>query len=140
MTSITNTLPEDGDIIKNIMNRLAELLDVEWRILEQAQYDLLPDITLEKTTLEEALHSELGRQRSVKPNAVQSGIIVDFEMVQILRSKLNRNNIRLKAKREACLKRIRAGWAATEGEGSTSYDGQGELRGKAKQKIFNIKM
>lgn len=138
----TNTLsaPQDDDKIQGIMRRLIDLLDVEWRILEQAQYDLLPDITQEKTKLEDELHAELATQRKVRTGQVHAGLIVDFEMVKTLRGKLDRNNVRLKAKREACLKRIRAGWAATAGDSSTSYDRQGDLRGKAHQKIFNMKM
>ncbi len=133
-------MPKDDDKITSIMTRLGDLLDVEWRILDQAQYNLLPDITAEKTLLEEELHSELASQRTAKAGQPHAGVIVDFEMVKALREKLNRNNIRLKAKREACLKRIRAGWAATAGEGATSYDQQGDLQGKATQKIFSMKM
>lgn len=136
----TPTEASDDDSIKAIMTRLINLLDVEWRILEQAQYDLLPDITAEKNLLEEELHSELAMQRKANAGKPHAGLIVDFDMVKTLRAKLDRNNVRLKAKREACLKRIRAGWAATAGEGSTSYDRQGDLRGKVNQKIISMKM
>lgn len=140
MTASVPTVPQDDDAIKSIMARLTRLLDVEWRILEQAQYDLLPDITAEKNLLEEELHCELAMQRKAKSGNPHAGLIIDFEMVKTLRAKLDRNNVRLKAKREACLKRIRAGWAATAGDGSASYDQQGDLRAKSNQKIFNLKM
>ncbi|RCK41482.1 hypothetical protein [Thalassospira profundimaris] len=133
-------VPRDDDKIRDIVDRLINLLDVEWRILDQAQYDLLPDITFEKNVLEEELHAELSLQRKAKAGMPHAGFIVDFEMVKTLREKLDRNNVRLKAKREACLKRIRAGWAATAADGSTSYNRRGDLRGKAKQKILSMKI
>lgn len=133
---------KDPENVTKIMTRLIDLLDVEWRILEQAQYELLPDITAEKNLLQEELQSELTAQRQAggKGGNPHAGMIVDFEMVKTLRAKLDRNNVRLEAKRDACLKRIRAGWAATAGDSSTSYDRQGDLRGKAHQKIISMKM
>lgn len=140
MSATALSAPVDGDKVSEIIARLSELLDVEWRILEQAQYDLLPDITAEKNLLEGELQRELAMKRKAGGEDPQAGLIVDFNMVKALREKLDRNNVRLRAKRDACLKRIRAGWAATAGDDSTSYDEQGDLRDKANQKIFNMKM
>ncbi|WP_417829270.1 hypothetical protein [Thalassospira sp.] len=133
---------KDPENVTKIMTRLIDLLDVEWRLLEQAQYEVLPDITAEKNLLQKELQVELNAQRKagVKDGNPHAGMIVDFEMVKALRTKLDRNNVRLQAKRDACLKRIRAGWAATAGDSSTSYDSQGDLRDKAHQKIISMKM
>ncbi|WP_404424083.1 hypothetical protein [Thalassospira australica] len=140
MTTLALTLPQDSDAVTQIITRLEELLDVEWRILEQAQYDLLPDITAEKTMLEDELKAELHAQKQADPANPLAGQIINIETVRSLRAKLDRNNIRLMAKRDACLKRIRAGWAATAGDPATSYDRDGDLRGKTTPAILNLKM
>ncbi|WP_102785624.1 hypothetical protein [Thalassospira sp. GB04J01] len=140
MTAHTIGMPKDCDAVVSIVTRLNDLLDVEWRILEQAQYDLLPDITCEKTLLQEELQGELQAQRQTNPEDPHAGIIIDLDLVRMLGSKLARNNVRLKAKREACLKRIRAGCAATAGDDATSYNQRGGLCGNPNQKIVSIKM
>lgn len=140
MTVQAPVMPRDSDKITEVMNRLSDLLDVEWRILEQAKYDLLPDITQEKNALEDELHGEIAAQRKESSGNPLAGLILDIEKVNDLRAKLNRNNIRLKAKREACLKRIRAGWAATASEETPSYNQEGNVRGGVHQRILSIKM
>ena len=140
MTAMALALPNDSNAVTQIIARLEELLDIEWRILEQGQYDLLPDITAEKTLLEDALKSELRAQKQADPENPLAGQIINFELVRSLRNKLDRNNIRLMAKRDACLKRIRAGWAATAGDQATSYDRDGDLHGKSTRAILNLKM
>lgn len=140
MTIQAPMMPCDSDKIIEVMNRLSDLLDVEWRILEQAKYDLLPDITQEKNLLEEELRGEIAAQRKENVDNPLAGLILDIEKVNDLRAKLNRNNIRLKAKREACLRRIRAGWAATASEEAPSYSQDGTVRGGLHQRILSIKM
>jgi len=140
MTVLENATSHDGAKVSEIMNRLSDLLDVEWRILEQAKYDLLPDITQEKNKLQDELHGEISAQRNDSLGNALASLIVDFDKVKELRAKLARNNIRLQAKREACLKRIRAGWAATASHETLSYDREGDVRGGTHQRILSIKM
>ncbi|OSQ50395.1 hypothetical protein [Thalassospira alkalitolerans] len=140
MTALALALRNDSDAVTQIIHRLEELLDVEWRILEQAQYDLLPDITAEKTLLENELQAELRAQKQADPTNPLAGQIVNIDAVRSLRTKLDRNNVRLTAKRDACMKRIRAGWAATKGDQATSYDQDGDLNNKTTQTILNFKM
>lgn len=87
---------KDPENVTKIMTRLIDLLDVEWRLLEQAQYEVLPDITAEKNLLQKELQVELNAQRKagVKDGNPHAGMIVDFEMVKTLRAKLDRNNVR----------------------------------------------
>lgn len=108
---------KDPENVTTIMTRLIDLLDVEWRLLEQAQYEVLPDITAEKNLLQKELQVELNAQRKagVKDGNPHAGMIVDFEMVKTLRAKLDRNNVRLQAKRDACLKAYSCGMGCDGG-------------------------
>lgn len=123
-----------------IISRLDTLLDVEMRILEQAQYDVLPDITAEKNYL----HGEL--QHVLNANAAGGNLLMllgtqsGVARIENLQEKLQRNNRHLSAKRDACMKRIRAGWMATRPEVSTGYDRDASLKEDFTQVLLNMKL
>lgn len=128
-------------VLADIMSRLDTLLDVEWRILEQAQYALLPDITAEKVELQRnlqaAMQSELAASSARGPFACFND---SYFMVNELKKKLDRNNTRLLARRDACLKRIRAGWLAVRPDSATRYDRDGDLASDFSHVLLNMKL
>lgn len=136
----TNTAPP-AMALADILSRLDTLLDVEWRILEQAQYDLLPDITAEKVELQRnlqaAMRGELAASSARGPLACFND---SYFMVSELKKKLDRNNTRLLARRDACLKRIRAGWLAVRPDSATRYDRDGDLASDFSHVLLNLKL
>jgi hypothetical protein len=134
------SMPASG-ALPDILSRLDTLLDVEFRILEQAQYDLLPGITAEKIELqgklEVALKAELAQKSIKDPIACFND---SFFMVSELKKKLDRNNTRLLARKDACLKRIRAGWLAVRPDSATRYDRDGDLATDFSHVLLNMKL
>ncbi|OSQ37030.1 hypothetical protein [Thalassospira mesophila] len=144
LSPTSNTAATSTDIagsLPDILSRLDTLLDVEWRILEQAQYDLLPDITTEKVALQNslqaAMQAEFARISVKGPLACFND---SYFMVSDLKKKLDRNNTRLLARRDACLKRIRAGWLAVRPDSATRYDRDGDLASDFSHVLLNLKL
>lgn len=130
-----------GDDLRDILSRLDTLLDVEWRILEQAQYDLLPDITSEKVVLQNRLQIAMQAEFAQMPAKGPLACFNDsYFMVSELKKKLDRNNNRLVARRDACLKRIRAAWQAVRPDSATTYGRDGGLAGDFSHILLNMKL
>ncbi|MFH1805959.1 MAG: hypothetical protein ABID63_13835 [Pseudomonadota bacterium] len=137
---MTQAQTKEPETATAIFKRLDTLLDVEWRILDLAQYHLLSDITAEKNELQKQLQIRLRNERVVDTVRTPDVEIAEMQMIRDLQAKLHRNNVRLMAKRDACLQRLRAGWMATQPESSIGYDRDGDLVNSFSQMILNLKL